>query len=137
MLGRLADGELTVGELAAPLAMSLAAASKHIDVLERPMTAEDAVVCIQRTIRAPPDRVYRAWLDPDMLPLWLAPGSLEVTRAEVDERVGGRYRIRQGEAGGDAGSSASCSSSFRISGSCSAGASSGPIGTAGRRTTHS
>jgi DNA-binding transcriptional ArsR family regulator len=35
MLGRLAAGELTVGELAAPLTMSLAAASKHIQVLER------------------------------------------------------------------------------------------------------
>jgi DNA-binding transcriptional ArsR family regulator len=35
MLGRLAARELTVGELAAPLAMSLAAASKHIKVLER------------------------------------------------------------------------------------------------------
>ena len=35
MLGRLAGGELTVGELAEPLAMSLAAASKHVKVLER------------------------------------------------------------------------------------------------------
>ncbi len=35
MLGRLASGELTVGELARPLAMSLAAASKHVKVLER------------------------------------------------------------------------------------------------------
>jgi DNA-binding transcriptional ArsR family regulator len=35
MLGRLAGRELTVGELAEPLAMSLAAASKHIRVLER------------------------------------------------------------------------------------------------------
>jgi DNA-binding transcriptional ArsR family regulator len=35
MLGRLADSELTVGELAEPLAMSLAAASKHVQVLER------------------------------------------------------------------------------------------------------
>ena len=34
MLGRLASGELTVGELAEPLAMSLAAASKHVKVLE-------------------------------------------------------------------------------------------------------
>ena len=33
MVGRLADRELTVGEMAAPLAMSLAAASKHIKVL--------------------------------------------------------------------------------------------------------
>jgi DNA-binding transcriptional ArsR family regulator len=35
MIGRLADRELTVGELAEPLAMSLAAASKHVKVLER------------------------------------------------------------------------------------------------------
>src|SRR5450432_3625071 len=35
MLGRLAAGELTVGELAQPLTMSLAAASKHVKVLER------------------------------------------------------------------------------------------------------
>ncbi len=35
MLGRLAGGQLTVGELAEPLTMSLAAASKHVKVLER------------------------------------------------------------------------------------------------------
>ena len=34
MLRRLADRELTVGELAAPLEMSLPAASKHLRVLE-------------------------------------------------------------------------------------------------------
>lgn len=34
MLRSLADGERTVGELAEPYAMSLAAASKHIKVLE-------------------------------------------------------------------------------------------------------
>jgi DNA-binding transcriptional ArsR family regulator len=35
MLARLAQGELSVGELAAPLPVSLAAASKHVQVLER------------------------------------------------------------------------------------------------------
>jgi DNA-binding transcriptional ArsR family regulator len=34
MLRRLAEGELTVGQLAEPLAMSFAAASKHVKVLE-------------------------------------------------------------------------------------------------------
>ena len=34
MLRRLAAGDLTVGELAEPLAMSFAAASKHVKVLE-------------------------------------------------------------------------------------------------------
>src|SRR3954449_8404034 len=36
MLSRLAHGALTVGELAAPVDMSLAAASKHVQVLEGP-----------------------------------------------------------------------------------------------------
>ena len=35
MLRRLTDGERTVGELAGPFDMSLAAASKHIQALER------------------------------------------------------------------------------------------------------
>jgi DNA-binding transcriptional ArsR family regulator len=35
MVGRLVEGELSVGELAEPLPMSLAAASKHLKVLER------------------------------------------------------------------------------------------------------
>ena len=147
MLGRLADSELTVGELAEPLSMSLAAASKHIKVLERAglvgrtvdgrrhvcrldaaplrplamaaplraplerasrcprgahahppgpggsmtlMTAEErAVVRLQRRIPAPPDEVYRAWLDPDLLaPLDGARGP------ERDARRGRRARRR-------------------------------------------
>jgi DNA-binding transcriptional ArsR family regulator len=35
IVGRLAERAMTVGELAAPMAMSLAGASKHIKVLER------------------------------------------------------------------------------------------------------
>jgi uncharacterized protein YndB with AHSA1/START domain len=61
-------------------------------------------VRLQRTIPAPPDQVYRAWLDPDMMRRWLAPGGLEVMRAEVEEHVGGRYRVwhagSEGEVGG-------------------------------------
>jgi uncharacterized protein YndB with AHSA1/START domain len=53
------------------------------------------VVLIERLIPAPPHRVYRAWLEPDLLVRWLAPGSAEVERVEVDERIGGRFRIWQ------------------------------------------
>jgi uncharacterized protein YndB with AHSA1/START domain len=67
------------------------------------MTEEQAVVRLYRIIPAPPDRVYRAWLDPDLLRRWLAPGDLDVTRVEVDERVGGHYRIWQGDAGSEVG----------------------------------
>ena len=61
------------------------------------------VVRIQRLIPAPPDKVYRAWLEPDLLRLWLAPGELQVTRVEIDERVGGHYRVWHGSSEGDVG----------------------------------
>jgi uncharacterized protein YndB with AHSA1/START domain len=68
-----------------------------------PMTAQHAVVRLHRTIPAPPERVYRAWLEPELLRRWLAPGSLKVMGVEVDERVGGHYRIRHAHADGEVG----------------------------------
>lgn len=53
MLRELADGERSVGELAAPFTMSLAAASKHIQVLER-------AGLVQRTVQG---RTHRCRLD--------------------------------------------------------------------------
>jgi DNA-binding transcriptional ArsR family regulator len=54
MLERLAKGEQTVGELAAPYRMSLAAASKHIQTLER-------AGLVTRTVRG---RVHYCRIDP-------------------------------------------------------------------------
>jgi len=51
MLGRLAGHPLTVGELAEPLSMSLAAASKHIKVLERVGLVEQTVAGRQHVCR--------------------------------------------------------------------------------------
>ena len=56
-------------------------------------------VHLQRTIPAPPERVYRAWLDPAALIRWMAPGAFTVTHADVDPRVGGHYRIHHSDAG--------------------------------------
>jgi uncharacterized protein YndB with AHSA1/START domain len=67
-----------------------------------PMTAQQATVRLTRSIPAPPDRVFRAWLDPELLHRWMTPG-LDVTRAEVDPRVGGRFRVWQGKAGETSG----------------------------------
>jgi len=47
-------------------------------------------------------RSYRAWLDPDLLRGWLAPG-VEVKRIEIDERVGGFFRVWHGSADIDVG----------------------------------
>lgn len=50
-----------------------------------------------RIIHAPPATVYRAWLDEDLVCQWLAPGDSRVLKVEIDERIGGRYRIYQGD----------------------------------------
>lgn len=54
-------------------------------------------VRVQRTIRSSPEQVYRAWLDPELIRRWMAPGDLVVTQVEVEERPGGAYRIWQGD----------------------------------------
>jgi DNA-binding transcriptional ArsR family regulator len=64
MVGRLAKRERTVGELAAPLAMSLAAASKHIKVLESAGLIDRQVVGRRHVCRLAPRRLHEAsaWL---------------------------------------------------------------------------
>jgi uncharacterized protein YndB with AHSA1/START domain len=61
-------------------------------------TGPRTAVRLERTIPAPPARVYQAWLDPDLLACWMAPGGNSVTWAEVEERPGGRYRIWHADA---------------------------------------
>lgn len=65
--------------------------------------AEPTVVRLGRVMPAPPREVYRAWLDPDLLRRWLAPGGITVRRAEVQARVGGHFRIWHVESGADVG----------------------------------
>jgi uncharacterized protein YndB with AHSA1/START domain len=60
------------------------------------------VVRIERTLSAPPHQVYQAWLSPELIRRWMAPG-YDVTQVEVDERAGGRYRVWHAEAGVPAG----------------------------------
>jgi DNA-binding transcriptional ArsR family regulator len=64
MLGRLAGAELTVGQLAAPLQMSLAAASKHVKALERAGLVQRTVAGRRHLCRldAAPLRPAAAWL---------------------------------------------------------------------------
>ena len=48
---------------------------------------------LTRVFAAPRERVFRAWTDPEALKRWSGPGDLVAPLAEVDLRVGGRYRI--------------------------------------------
>jgi uncharacterized protein YndB with AHSA1/START domain len=44
-------------------------------------------------LRAPADRVYRAFLDPDALAKWIPPHGFTGKVHEMDARVGGSYRM--------------------------------------------
>lgn len=50
-------------------------------------------VTLHRVLRAPPERVYRAFLDPQAMVKWLPPHGFTGKVLEVDARVGGRYRM--------------------------------------------
>ena len=49
---------------------------------------------LRRHIKAPPAKVYDAWTRPEQLAKWWGPEGSEVGTAELDVRVGGRFRIR-------------------------------------------
>ena len=49
---------------------------------------------LRRTFQAPREKVFRAWTDPDQMKHWCAPSADYETDAEVDLRVGGKYRIQ-------------------------------------------
>lgn len=48
---------------------------------------------LHRVLRAPPERVYRAFLDADALIKWLPPHGFTAKVLELDVRVGGKYRM--------------------------------------------
>ncbi len=50
-------------------------------------------VNLHRVLRAPPERVYRAFLDRDALVKWMAPNGFTAQVHELDARVGGKYRM--------------------------------------------
>jgi DNA-binding transcriptional ArsR family regulator len=65
MLTRLREADLTVGQLAAPLTVSLAAASKHVAVLERARLVQRTVRGRTHVCRLTPGPMASAaaWLD--------------------------------------------------------------------------
>jgi uncharacterized protein YndB with AHSA1/START domain len=49
-------------------------------------------VQFHRVLRAKPERVYRAFLDPDAMMKWLPPNGFTGKVHQIDPRVGGKYR---------------------------------------------
>ena len=56
-------------------------------------TADGTVLQVKRTLRAPRERVFDAWLDPELLRQWLTGPGGTSPHAEVDARIGGEFRI--------------------------------------------
>lgn len=50
-------------------------------------------VQLHRVLRCPPERVYRAFLDPAALAKWLPPNGFTATVHTLDARVGGSFRM--------------------------------------------
>ncbi len=50
-------------------------------------------VRLQRVLRAPPERIYRAFLEPDAMAKWLPPYGFTCQVQHMDPRVGGTFRM--------------------------------------------
>lgn len=57
------------------------------------MSKSTSNVRLHRVLRAPAERVYRAFLDPDALARWLPPFGFVGKVHEIDARVGGGYKM--------------------------------------------
>lgn len=52
-----------------------------------------STIRLHRVLRATPERVYRAFLDPDAMVKWLPPNGFTARVHHLDARVGGTYRM--------------------------------------------
>jgi uncharacterized protein YndB with AHSA1/START domain len=59
-------------------------------------SAARPTLTLTRRLRATPAKVYAAWTDPEKIARWFGPADIEEgsVRAEIEPRVGGRYRLR-------------------------------------------
>ena len=68
--------------------------AKHDAISDAELAARPSLT-LTRRFNAAPEKVYAAWADPQKLVQWFGPGSVEEgsVKADIDLRVGGRYRI--------------------------------------------
>jgi uncharacterized protein YndB with AHSA1/START domain len=57
------------------------------------MSEATGTVRLHRVVRAPAERIYRAFLDPDAMSKWLPPHGFTGKVHAMDARVGGGYRM--------------------------------------------
>ena len=54
---------------------------------------DDRVLKLERRLKAKPDRVFAAWIEPEQIAKWFGPGEMKVPRHEIDARVGGAWTV--------------------------------------------
>jgi uncharacterized protein YndB with AHSA1/START domain len=70
--------------------------------METTRLAEKPSLNLQRRYPVAPEKVWRAWTDPEAIKRWWGPGGNDpVSLAQLDVRVGGRFRIVFGGAQGN------------------------------------
>jgi uncharacterized protein YndB with AHSA1/START domain len=57
------------------------------------LTMSDRTVHLHRVLRTQPEKVYRAFLDPDAMTKWLPPHGFTCKVQHMDARVGGTFRM--------------------------------------------
>jgi uncharacterized protein YndB with AHSA1/START domain len=62
----------------------------HLDVN---LNTNASTVRLHRVLATKPEKVYRAFLDPDAMARWLPPNGFTGKVLELDARVGGRHRM--------------------------------------------
>jgi uncharacterized protein YndB with AHSA1/START domain len=62
--------------------------------MEQAKLREKPILCLNRSYPVAPEKVWRAWTDPEAIKRWWGPGGNDpVSAAQLDVRVGGRFRI--------------------------------------------
>ena len=68
------------------------------------MSTQSAVkpsLTLKRRLKAPPAKVFAAWIDPEKVKGWIGPGEGKALHAECDARTRGRYRWVMQDAAGN------------------------------------
>ena len=50
-------------------------------------------ICLHRVLKAAPEKVYRAFLEPEALSKWIPPNGYTCKVHQQDARVGGAYKM--------------------------------------------